>query len=96
MRRQKTFEELLDQKYGVPGTPERNNFEKKTWLFGLSEMLKEARKEAGLTQEALALRLNTKKSYISRLENGRFDIQLSTLYRIFEEGLDKKITISID
>lgn len=96
MSRKKTFEELLDLSYGEPGTPARQAFEEKTFLYTLSEMLKEARKEAGLTQEQLATRLGTKKSYISRLENGKCDVQLSTLYRLFEEGLGRRITISID
>jgi HTH-type transcriptional regulator/antitoxin HipB len=58
-------------------------------------MLKEARREARLTQEQLALKVGTKKSYISRLENGKCDIRLSTLYRIFEEGLGKRISLLI-
>ncbi|TAL41582.1 MAG: transcriptional regulator, partial [Chitinophagaceae bacterium] len=36
-----------------------------------------------------------KKSYISRLENGNCDIQLSTLYRIFEKGLGRKVSLII-
>jgi HTH-type transcriptional regulator/antitoxin HipB len=56
-------------------------------------MLKEALKEANMTQEELAEKVGTKKSYISRLENGKCDIQLSTLYRIFEFGLGKKVNI---
>lgn len=96
MRKQKTFEELLDLKYGELGSPKRSAFEEKALLFAVSEMLKEARKEAGLTQEQLAQKLGTKKSYISRLENGKSDIQLSTLYRVFEEGLGKKVTIVIE
>ena len=43
-------------------------------------MLKEARKEANLTQEQLVEKIGTKKSYKSRLENGKADIQLSTLF----------------
>lgn len=96
MPKQKTFEELLDLSYGVPGTPDRIAFEEKALLFTVSEMLKDARKAAGMTQEELATKLGTKKSYISRLENGKCDIQLSTLYRLFEEGLGKRVTISID
>lgn len=96
MKKQKTFEELLDLQYGAPGTPERMAFEEKAWLFTITTLLKEARKEAGLTQEQLAQKLGTKKSYISRVENGKCDLQLSTLYRIFETGLDKKITITLD
>ena len=52
-------------------------------------MLKEARHEARLTQEQLAEKIGTKKSYISRLENGKCDIQISTLFKIFEFGLGK-------
>ena len=58
-------------------------------------MLKEGRHEAQLTQEQLADKVGTKKSYISRLENGKCDIQLSTLYRIFEEGLGLRISLLI-
>jgi HTH-type transcriptional regulator/antitoxin HipB len=96
MAKEKTFEELLDQKYGLYGSPERIAFEGQALLFSVSEMLKEARKQAGLTQEQLADKVGTKKSYISRLENGKCDVQLSTLYRLFEEGLGRRITISID
>jgi len=61
----------------------------------ISEMLKDARKDAGMTQEQLAEKVGTKKSYISRLENGKCDIQLSTLYRIFELGLGKQVNLLI-
>lgn len=54
-------------------------------------MLKEARKEAKLTQEQLAEKVGTKKSYISKLENGKCDIQVSTLFKIFETGLGRKV-----
>lgn len=92
----KTFEDRVDKQYGKPGSARRNAFEEKTQLFLIGEMIKEARKEAGLTQEQLAERIGTKKTYISRLENGKGDIQLSTLFRIVEEGLGKKVSIFID
>jgi transcriptional regulator with XRE-family HTH domain len=57
-------------------------------------MLKEARKEANITQEQLAEKTGTKKSYISRIENGKGNIQLSTLIRIFEIGLNKRIGLT--
>jgi len=63
--------------------------------YVISEMLKEARKEAKMTQEQLAERVGTKKSFISRLENGQCDIQLSTLYRIFEFGLGRQVNLLI-
>lgn len=89
----KSFDELLDSKYGSIGTQNRDEFEEKAQYFVISEMLKEGRKEANMTQEQLADKIGTKKSYISRLENGKCDIQLSTLYRIFEFGLGKKINL---
>lgn len=91
----KNFDELLDIKYGKIGTDKRDEFEEKAQYFVISEMLKEARKEAKMTQEQLAEKVGTKKSYISRLENGRCDIQLSTLYKIFEFGLGKRINLTI-
>jgi HTH-type transcriptional regulator / antitoxin HipB len=91
----RNFDELLDIKYGKIGTKKRDSFEEQAQYFVISEMLKEARKEAKLTQEQLAEKVGTKKSYISRLENGKCDIQLSTLYRIFEFGLGKKINLLI-
>ena len=74
---------------------ERETYEAKANYFVISEMLKEARKEAKITQEQLAERIGTKKSYISRLENGKVDIQLSTLFKIFETGLGRKIRLTI-
>lgn len=90
----KNFDELLDLKYGEIGTARRDEFEEKSQYFVISEMLKEARKEANMTQEQLAEKVGTKKSYISRLENGKCDIQLSTLYRIFEYGLGKRVNLT--
>lgn len=46
-----------------------------------------------MTKKLLADKVETKKNYISRLENGKCDIQLSTLYRIFEFGLCKKVNV---
>jgi HTH-type transcriptional regulator/antitoxin HipB len=95
LRKAKSFDELVDIKYGKAGTKPRDDFEERARYFVISAMLKEARREARLTQEQLALKVGTKKSYISRLENGKCDIQLSTLYRIFEEGLGKRISLLI-
>src|SRR5271154_2827629 len=91
----KNFDELLDIRYGKIGTEARNKFEEKAQYFIISELLKDARHEANMTQEELANKVGTKKSYISRLENGKCDIQLSTLYRIFEYGLGRRINLMI-
>ncbi len=91
----RSFDELLDTKYGEIGTRTRTDFEYKAKAFMIGELLKEARKEAKMTQDQLALKTGTKKSYISRLENGKIDIQLSTLFRIFEEGLGKRLNLTL-
>jgi len=95
IRNAKTFDELLDIKYGKIGSLTRDEYEAKANYFVISEMLKEARKEAHITQEQLADKIGTKKSYISRLENGKADIQVSTLYKIFETGLGRKIRLTL-
>ena len=89
-----TFDELIELEHGKIGTENRNKYEEGAQMFIVSEMLKTARKEAKLTQEQLAERSGTKKSYISKLENGKVNIQLSTLIRIFEQGLNKKIGLT--
>lgn len=89
-----TFDELLDAEYGVIGTPERNKFEADAAAFCLAETLKEERLRAGLTQQQLAERIGTKKTYISRIENGKADIHLNTLFKIFE-GLGKRVAFKI-
>ena len=89
-----TLDELLDVEYGAKGTPEREQFDDETRAFCLAETLKEERRRAGLTQAQLAEKIGTKKTYISRLENGKADVQLSTLFRIFE-GLGRRVNLSI-
>ena len=87
----KTFDQLIEVEHGKIGTESRNTYEENAQMFIISEMLKEARKEAKITQEELAKKTGTKKSYISRIENAKGNIQLSTLIRIFEIGLNKKV-----
>lgn len=89
------FEDLLIEKYGNKGTIARNDFDANSLAFRLGVMLKEARQEANLTQEQLAEKIGTKKSYISRIERGLSDIQLSTFYKLIEIGLGKQLNISI-
>ena len=47
--------------------------------FKIGVILRQAREAAGLTQEEVALKLKTKKSAISRIENHADDVRLSTL-----------------
>lgn len=62
--------------------------------FKFGVLLKEARKNAGLTQDELALKLHTQKSALSRIENHSDDVKLSTLER-FATALGKKLEIRL-
>jgi ribosome-binding protein aMBF1 (putative translation factor) len=62
--------------------------------FKIGAVLRQAREEAGLTQEELARRLNTQKTAISRIENHAEDIKLSTLERV-AGALGKRLQINI-
>ncbi len=90
----KNFEQLIKFEHGKIGSESRMEYERNTHMFIVSEMLKEARKEAKLTQEQLAEKTGTKKSYISKIENGKGNINLSTLIKIFEVGLNKRIGLT--
>ncbi|SDF24358.1 Helix-turn-helix [Pricia antarctica] len=89
------FEDILVKKYGNKGTEKRDRYDADSLAFRLGAMLKEARKEANLTQEELAERTGTKKSYISRIERGLSDIQVSTYHKLIELGLGKNLNITI-
>ena len=90
-----TFDEHLDKEYGEIGSKRRTDFEIKAKAFAIGEIIRDARKRAHMTQEELAKITGTKKSFISRIENGHSDIQLSTLYRLVEVGFGKKLNLSI-
>jgi len=70
------------------------NFESGYEAFEFSVMLRQAREHAGITQDAIARKLRTKKSAISRIENHAEDIRLSTLGK-YAKALGKKIKIKL-
>jgi len=86
-----TINEMLNNKYGEIGTKERELFNRESILFMISELIKDERKKQKLTQEQLAKKIGTKKQYISRVENGKLDIQVTTLISIVEQGLGKHL-----
>lgn len=90
-----TFDQHLEVNYGKIGSAKRTHFEIKAKAFAIGEIIKEERRLASMTQEELALKTGTKKSFISRIENGHSDIQLSTLYKLIEFGLGRKISFLI-
>lgn len=90
-----SFTDHLDNQYGKRGTAEREKFEEGFEAFKLGVMLQELRKGQGLTQEQLAEKCGTTKTYISRIENDASDIRLSTLMRIIREGLGGHLKLSV-
>jgi len=70
------------------------NFEEGYREFKIGVLLRQAREEAGLTQEQLADLIHTKKTAISRLENHADDIKLSTLRRV-AKALGKQLELSL-
>ena len=91
-----TFDEHLTKRYGKIGSKKRTEFEIKAKSFAIGEIIKEERRLANMTQDQLAEKTGTKKSFISRIENGHSDIQLSTLYKLIEVGLGRKVSLSIE
>jgi len=91
----KTINEHFDVKYGAVGTESRDNFTQNAELFLIAELIKDKRKEANLTQQELADRLNVNRAYISKIERAVGDIQISTLRKIVEVGLGGKLEINI-
>jgi DNA-binding XRE family transcriptional regulator len=91
-----SFDDHLDEQYGKNGTKTRDEFESGFEAFKLGIMLQELRTKEGMTQEQLAEKCGTTKSYISRIENNASDIRLSTIMRIFKDGFGKQIRLTVN
>jgi len=91
-----SFDDHLDEQYGKKGTLTRQKFEEEYETFRIGILIQEARKKQKLTQQELAEKVGTTKSYISRIENNASDIRLSTLMRIIREGLGGHLKLSLD
>lgn len=70
------------------------DFDKGYEEFKIGVMLRQARENAGLTQEQLAQKLKTQKTAISRIENHAEDIKLSTLEKV-AAALGKHLSVQI-
>jgi HTH-type transcriptional regulator / antitoxin HipB len=71
-----------------------NDYDKRFETFKLGVLLKQARVEAGLTQEQVAHKLQTTKSAVSRMENHATDIRLSTLEK-FAHAIGKRVDVAL-
>jgi HTH-type transcriptional regulator/antitoxin HipB len=91
-----SFADHLDLQYGKKGTKSREQYEEGFETFKLGVMLQELRKESGMTQDQLAEKCGTTKTYISRIENDASDIRLSTLMRIIREGFGGHLKLNVE
>ena len=71
-----TWTEIKDKVYGKKGTERRDNLEREAESFRIGLLLKKARESQNMTQEELGLRVNKKRTYISRVENNGSNITL--------------------
>jgi DNA-binding XRE family transcriptional regulator len=90
-----SFADHLDQEYGKRGTKKREAYEQEFEAFKIGVLIQELREQQSLTQEQLAEKCGTTKSYISRIENNASDIRLSTLMRIVRDGLGGHLKLSL-
>ena len=91
----KTLEQFKELHYGKRGTAKRDKLEEGYDSFKIGALIHEARLEKGLTQEELADKCGTTKSYISRIENNIKEVRISTLQKIVELGFGGHLQLSI-
>lgn len=78
------MDDVLDSLYGAVGTPEREEFRREAYAYCVGNIIREARKQENITQDALAKKIGTNKSYISKIEKGLIEPGISMFYRIIE------------
>ena len=90
------FDVVLDGEFGKPGTPERAKAIEEAYAFYSGQILRSARKEAGVTQSELAQRINISKSYISKIEKGHINPSAGLFFSIINAlGMRVEIVKSI-
>lgn len=90
-----TLEEFKEKNYGKRGTKERDELEAGYEAFKIGALIHDARIEMGMTQEQLAEKVGTTKSYISKIENNIKETRISTLQKIVELGFGGRLELNI-
>ena len=90
-----TLDQFKDKHYGKHGTAKRDKLEAGYEAFKIGALIHEARLQKGMTQEDLANKCGTTKSYISKIENNIKEVRISTLQKIVELGLGGRLQLSI-
>ena len=90
-----TLEEFKEKNYGKIGTKERDELETGYENFKIGALIQDTRLEMGMTQEQLAQKVGTSKSYISKIENNIKEARISTLQKIVELGFGGQLELNI-
>lgn len=69
-----TVEDMLAERFGEKGSAVRDEFDAKARAWYYAEVLKNARKAAGMTQQELADKIGKKREYVAMLEKGETDM----------------------
>lgn len=90
-----SLEEFKEKNYGKRGARERDELEAGYENFKIGALIHDTRIEMGMTQEQLAKKVGTSKSYISKIENNIKEARISTLQKIVELGFGGHLELSI-
>lgn len=90
-----TLEEFKVKNYGKAGTKERDELEAGYENFKIGALIHDTRIEMGMTQQQLAEKVGTTKSYISKIENNLKEARISTLQKIIELGFGGRLELNI-
>ena len=90
-----TLEEFKEKNYGKLGTKDRDELEAGYEDFRIGALIHDARIEMGMTQEQLAEKAGTTKSYISKIENNIKEARISTLQKIITLGFGGHLELSV-
>lgn len=90
-----TLDEFKEKNYGKRGTKEREELEAGYEAFKIGALIHDTRIELGMTQEQLAEKVGTTKSYISKIENNIKEARISTLQKIIELGFGGQLELNI-
>lgn len=90
-----SLEEFKEKNYGKRGTNEREELESGFEAFKIGALIQDTRLEMGMTQEDLAKKVGTTKSYISQIENNIKEARISTLQKIIELGFGGRLELNI-
>jgi DNA-binding XRE family transcriptional regulator len=90
-----TLEEFKEKNYGKKGTRKRDELDAGYESFKMGALIHDTRIELGMTQEQLAEKVGTTKSYISKIENNIKEARISTLQKIVELGFGGHLELSI-